>query len=151
VISEKLQFDASNEGAAVTVIAPEPSVTPTLVPPTATAVVPENDLVSLDGHPRIGVWLLALIALFGGALLMYWAASRIVTPRWGLRWALCVFVGGLLGYNYLALDLPGAAEWIASGAGALGVLSLIFVGEFFGMLIAWAWMRWANEPTSRAN
>lgn len=149
-ISEKLQFDASNEGAAVTVVVPQ--VTVTLVPATVTATaVPENDLVSLDGHPRIGVWLLALIALFGGALLMYWAASRIVTPRWGLRWALCVFVGGLLGYNYLALDLPGAAEWIASGPGALGVLVLIFAGEFVGMLIAWAWMRLANEPTSRAN
>jgi hypothetical protein len=82
---------------------------------------------------------------------MYWAASRIITPRWGLRWGLCVFLGGLLGYNYLALDLPGAAEWIASGAGALGVLWLILGGEIGGMLIAWAWMRLANEPKSRAN
>jgi beta-N-acetylhexosaminidase len=150
-ISEKLQFDASNEGAAVTVVAPEPSATSTPIIPTVTAIVPTNDLVTLDGHPRIGAWLLGLIALFGGASLMYWAASRIITPRWGLRWALCVFLGGLLGYNYLALDLPGAAEWIADGAGALGVLLLILVGEIVGMLIAWAWMRLVNEPTSRAD
>lgn len=150
VISEKLQFDASNELAAVTVVVPQ--VTTTTVPATVTVTpVPENDLVSPDGYPRIGVWLLALIALFGGALLMYWAVSRIITPRWGLRWALCVFVGGLLGYNYLALDMPGAAEWVASGIGAIGVLLLILVGEIVGMLVAWAWMRWANEPGSRAN
>ncbi len=150
VNSVGIQFDASNEGAAVTVVVPTVSVTPQIETPTATAV-PQNDLISQDGHPRIGVWLIALLALFGGAVLAYWAVSRIITPRWGLRWALCIFLGGLLGYNYLALDMPGAAEWIASGAGALGVLLLIFGGEAFGTLCAWIWMRWVNEPASRAS
>jgi beta-N-acetylhexosaminidase len=149
VISNVLQFDASDEGAAVTIVVPEVSVTPTPVTPTLTPV-PENDLISPDGHPRIGVWLLVLIALFGGALLTFWAASRIFNMRWGLRWALCVFVGGLLGYNYLALDFPGAAEWIAAGAGALGVLLLTFLGQLAGILVAWIWMRVVSEPASRA-
>ena len=149
VLSEVLQFDASNEGAAVTVVVPTVSVTPAPVTPTQT-VVPQNDLISPDGHPRIGVWLIALIALLGGAMLGYWAISRIVTPRWGLRWALCIFLGGLLGYNYLALDLPGAASWIASGGGAIGVLLLTFAGEGFGILSALAWMRWTSERGSRA-
>lgn len=144
-----LQFDASDEGAAVTIVAPTVSVTPEIITPTATAV-PENDLISPDGHPRIGVWLLVLIALFGGALLIFWAASRIFTPRWGLRWALCVFLGGLLGYNYLALDFPGAAEWIAAEGGAFGVLLLTFTGQISGLLIAWVWMRWVSGSESRA-
>jgi beta-N-acetylhexosaminidase len=150
VVSEVLQFDASNEGAAVTVVVPTVSVTPTLVLPTLTPV-PENDLISPDGHPRIGLWLISLLALFGGAMLAYWAVSRIIHPRWGLRWALCIFLGGLLGYNYLALDLPGAADWIASGSGALGVLLLIFAGEGLGIVCALLWMRWINEPESRVN
>ena len=145
VVSEVLQFDASNEGAAVTVVVPTVSVTPQPVIPTVSIPVPENDLVSPDGHPRLGVWLISLLALFGGALLTYWAVSRIVTPRWGLRWALCIFVGGLLGYNYLALDMPGAASWIASGGGALGVLLLILAGESLGGLGAWTWMRWLSH------
>jgi beta-N-acetylhexosaminidase len=151
VNSVVLQFDASNEGAAVTVVVPTVSVTPEIITPTATVVVPQNDLISQDGHPRIGVWLISLLALFGGAVLAYWAISRIVTPRWGLRWALCVFLGGLLGYNYLALDMPGAAQWIAAGAGALGVLMLIFGGEALGMICAWIWMWWANAQASRAD
>ena len=93
--------------------------------------------------------MLVLIALFGGALLTFWAASRIFTTRWGLRWALSVFVGGLLGYNYLALDFPRAAEWIADDAGALGVLLLTFIGQLAGILAAWIWMR-VSEPESRA-
>lgn len=151
VISEVLQFDASNEGAAVTVVVPEVSATPVIVTPTATTPPPENDLITPEGYPRIGVWLLVLLALFGGALLGYWAVSRIISPRWGLRWALCIFVGGLLGYNYLALGFPGATAWVASEGGALGVLLLTFIGEAIGIMGAWAWTRLVSEPASQAN
>lgn len=147
VLSGVLQFDASNQGAAVTVVVPMITVTP--IPPTATVTLPpENDLISREGHPRIGVWLLVLLALFGGAVLAYWAVSRISSPRWGLRWALCVFIGGLLGYNYLALGLPGASEWIANDAGAFGVLVLTFAGEILGIVAALLWMFWTNVSTS---
>jgi beta-N-acetylhexosaminidase len=152
LVSEILQFDASNVAAAVTVLVPTVSVTPIIIIPTVNTPVPQNDLISPDGHPRLGVWLISLLALFGGAVLGYWAVSRIITPRWGLRWALCIFVGGLLGYNYLALDMPGAANWIASGGGALGVLFLIFAGEALGALGAWTWMRWlSHERRQQAN
>lgn len=147
VLSEALQFDASNQGAAVTVVVPMITVTP--IPPTATVTLPpESDLISREGYPRIGVWLLVLLALFGGAVLTYWAVSRISSPRWGLRWALCVFIGGLLGYNYLALGLPGASEWIANDAGAFGVLVLTFAGEILGIVAALLWMLWTNVSTS---
>jgi len=150
-VSGVVQFDASDEGAAVTIVVPTVSVTP--APPTATSTTPapvNNDLITPEGYPRIGVWLLALIALFGSAVLTYWAASRIFSPRWGLRWALCVFLGGLLGYNYLALGFPGAADWIAADSGAFGVLLLVFIGEIVGVLAAWVWMRLVNAPESRA-
>jgi beta-N-acetylhexosaminidase len=148
LISDVLQFDSSNEGAAVTIV-PVVTTTPTMVLPTLTPT-PINDLISPEGYPRVGVWLLVLMAVLGGALLMFWAVSRIVSPRWGLRWALCVLVGGLLAYNYLALGLPRAAEWIASGAGASGVLILTLIGEMVGALAAWVWMKLLSEPTSQA-
>jgi beta-N-acetylhexosaminidase len=150
VISEVVKFDASNEETAVTVVVPQVTTTPEPATPTVT-IMPENDLISQDGYPRIGVWLLVLIALFGGALLGYWAVSRIFSPRWGLRWALCIFIGGLLGYNYLALDFPGAAAWIAADAGAFGVLLLTFLGQAVGILSAWMWMRWFSGPKSQAD
>jgi beta-N-acetylhexosaminidase len=142
VISTVIQFTASNEGAAVTVVAPT-QVTPTLqatstVTPTP---VPTSDLVTPEGLPRVGIWLLVMMAVIGGAILMFWAVSRIVSPRWGLRWALCVFLGGLAAYNYLALDLPGAANWIATSSGAFGVLMLTFTGQVVGSLGAWIWMQ----------
>ncbi|MGZ9221122.1 MAG: glycoside hydrolase family 3 N-terminal domain-containing protein [Anaerolineales bacterium] len=149
-ISEVLQLDSSNAGAAVTVIVPQVTMTPTVTTPTPTAV-PENDLISPEGYPRVGIWLLVLLAISGGAGLAFWAVSRILSPRWGLRWALCIFLGGLLAYNYLALDFPGAAEWIASDAGAFGVLLLTFAGEVIGALGAWIWMQWFSERASPAD
>jgi beta-N-acetylhexosaminidase len=151
VVSGVVQFDASDEAAAVTIVVPTVSVTAAPATPTVTQAVPENDLVSLDGHPRIGAWLLVLIAVFGSAVLAYWAASRIFSPRWGLRFALCIFLGGMLGYNYLALDFPGAANWVAGESGAFGVLLLVFIGELVGLLVAGIWMRWVSAQESRAS
>jgi beta-N-acetylhexosaminidase len=145
-----LQFDASNEGAVVITVVP--TFTPTIETPqpTSTPVVVDNgQLISPEGYPRVGIWLLVMLAVLGGAALIFWAVSRIVSTRWGLRWALCVFLGGLLAYNYLALGFPGATDWIADSAGAFGVLVLTFAGELMGALGAWIWMQILSGPTSR--
>jgi hypothetical protein len=57
----------------------------------------------------------------------------------------------LAAYNYLALGLPGAADWIASSSGAFGVLMLTFVGEIIGSLGAWVWMRVFSGSRSEAD
>jgi hypothetical protein len=145
----QILLDPSNEGAAATVIAPQasPTITPTsTVTPTPT---PTNELITPEGHPRVGMWLIVMMAVIGGAFLTYWAMSRLVSPRWGVRWALCVFLGGLAAYNYLALDFPGAANWIATSAGAIRVLMLTFAGELIGSLGAWMWMKLFSESRSR--
>ena len=138
--SVALRLDASNEGAAVVTVVPSVTIAPETPTPTATPVL-QNDLVSPEGYPRVGIWLLVILAILGGAVLMFWAVSRIVSRRWGLRWALCVFLGGLAAYNYLALDFPGATAWIATSSGAFGVLLLTFAGEVIGALGAWVWMQ----------
>lgn len=145
----QIPLDPSNEGAAATVIVPQasPTITPTAtVTPTP---VPENDLVTREGRPRLGIWLIVMMGVIGSAFLTFWAVSRLVSQRWGLRWAMCVFLGGLAAYNYLALDFPGAADWIATSSGAFGVLLLTFSGEVIGALGAWAWMQVFSGPASR--
>jgi beta-N-acetylhexosaminidase len=145
-----LQFDASNEGAVVITVVPTFTATIETPQPTSTPVVVDNgQLISLEGYPRVGMWLLVMLAIIGGAALIFWAVSRLVSTRWGLRWALCVFLGGLLAYNYLALGLPGATDWIADSAGAFGVLVLTFAGQLLGALGAWVWMQVLSGPTSR--
>jgi len=148
VVSDILQFDATGEGVAITVVVPEPTQTPEIIQPTPTVVV-GNDLVSPEGYPRIGVWLVVLLAVFGSALLAFWAISRVISPRWGLRFALSVLVGGLAAYNYLALGFPYALEWLASkSGGAFGVLMFTLGGEVLGILVAWVWERFFSGQES---
>jgi hypothetical protein len=150
MLSGAIQFNASNQGAAVTVVVPTVTATLETVTPTLTpVVVVENDLVTPEGYPRLGIWLLVMLAVVGGGALIFWAISRIISPRWGLRWALCVFLGGLAAYNYLALDFPGAADWVVASGGAFGVLLLTFAGQAVGLVGAWLWMQFFSGPRSQ--
>jgi beta-N-acetylhexosaminidase len=140
-VGVRLRLNESNEGAPVITVVPSVTIIPPTPTVTLTPVVVNNDLVSPEGYPRVGIWLLVMLAVFGGAFLTFWAMSRLVSRRWGLRWALCVFLGGLAAYNYLALGFPGAADWVASSSGGFRVLILALVGELIGSLGAWIWMQ----------
>ncbi|HSG44016.1 MAG TPA: glycoside hydrolase family 3 N-terminal domain-containing protein [Anaerolineales bacterium] len=150
MISDILQFDATDEGVAVTFVpiiteTPVPSSTPT---PTDT---PENNFISPDGYPRSGIWFLVLLGVFGSAALTYWAVSRVTAPLWGVRFALNVLIGGFGAYNYLALGFPRAQAWISSDSGgAFGVLLFTLAGEALGIILAWIWFRWLSGSSSQA-
>ena len=150
LISDVLQFDATSEGVAVTVVAP--IVTNTPEPPTPTPTpIPENGFISPDGYPRAGIWFIVLLGVFGSAMLAFWAGSRMIEPRWGVRFALSVLIGGFGAYNYLALGFPRALIWISSeSGGAFGVLLFTLAGEAFGVILAWIWFRLVSGSESRA-
>ena len=138
--SNTIQLDVSSgQAAAVTVIAPNPTETlePTPIPPTP---VDENEFVTPEGFPRFSSWTLAIMFIGFSTLLAYWAASLMRSQEWGLRWGLCVLLGGLAGYNVIAFGIFGSTEvLLTSGLG--GVLGMSAVGEIVGMGIAWLWSR----------
>jgi len=151
VVSDVLQFDATTEGVAVTVV-PVITETPFLTPTPTPTVVPENNFISPDGYPRSGIWFLVLLGVFGSATLTYWAVSRVTRRRWGVRFALNVLIGGFGAYNYLALGFPRALEWISSDSGgAFGVLLFTLAGEALGIILAWIWFRWLSGSSSQAS
>lgn len=150
-VSQVLQFDATDTGVAVTVVVPDVTQTPEPITPTPTMIA-ENIFISPEGYPRASIWLLVLLGVFGSAALAYWAVSRIITPRWGLRFALSMLVGGFAAYNYLALGLPRSTEWVSSESGGpFGVLLFTLAGEALGILLAWVWFRWFSGSESQAS
>ena len=139
-LSDVVQIDVSSgEAVAITVIAPVPSETvePTLVAPTP---VEENEFITPAGYPRLNSWMLVVMFIGLSALLAFWAGSRLRSLRWGWRWGICVLLGGLLGYNYAALGLPGSTQ-IALASGLGGVWAISAIGELFGLGVAWLWSR----------
>jgi beta-N-acetylhexosaminidase len=148
VVSATLRLDVSLAGgAAVTVVVPV--LTETIEPePTPIPTQPEDRWVNNSGYPRFNAWLLTLILLVGGAWLTYWAVSRLMGGREGVRWSLFVLLGGLTAYNYLALGLPGARDWTAA-QGVFGVLVLTFCGELVGVFAAALRRRRTNVSKSQ--
>jgi len=144
-LSEAIQIDVSlGQAAAITVVAPFPTETlePTPIPPTP---VEENEFITPDGYPRFSSWMLAVMFIGFSALVAYWAGNLLQSQRWGLRWGMCVLLGGLIGYNFIGLGLLGSTQ-IALANGLGGVLGMAAVGELIGVIFAWLWFRWPSGP-----
>lgn len=149
LFSEVLQLDvAEGEVAAVTVIVPV--LSETVLPTPLMPIPPEEDeFVTSKGTPTFGGWFLFLLVLAGGGWLAYWTGERVQSPRWGIRWALCALLGGLLAYNYLAFGLPGSESALTSGGG-VSLIGFALAGELLGIICAWIWMWRVNAPASRS-
>ncbi|MGC8855266.1 MAG: glycoside hydrolase family 3 N-terminal domain-containing protein [Anaerolineae bacterium] len=146
-VSEVLRLDVSGGGpVAVTVIVP--AHTETVLPtPQVTPPPSEDGFVTPEGYPRLRAWLLTMVALLGGAWLVYWVGISISDLRAGVRWGLCTALGGLLAYNYLALGLPGSQAWTRHN-GVWGILLLTILGEGLGWGVGWLWSQRINGSMS---
>lgn len=123
---------------------PEPTATITPTPtPTATATpAPKASTVKFQD------WFFVLALVLGGAAGVSWLGVRQAIARWGLRLALCGMIGGLVSYNYLALDLPGS-QAILRASGTLGVLLVTLGGVIFGWGAGLIWRQLTNSSTNR--
>jgi hypothetical protein len=83
-------------------------------------------------------WFYVLAILVSGAIGVAWLGVRQAVARWGLRWALCGVIGGILSYNYLALKLPGS-ERVLREAGTPGVLLITGAGVLLGWGVGLLW------------
>ena len=148
VTSVVLQLNVSNEGFSVTVIAPtavnEITPTPLIV---ATPVADEPSPLA-KGYPGFAGWLAMVLFLCGSGFSAYWLGDRFAATRWGVRWAICVVLGGLLAYTYLAMRLPGAAAYLQKG-GWSGMMGVVLLGAAAGFGGAYAWFRLAKESRKR--
>ena len=140
-VSETLRLDISNDGvaSAVTIIPPALLANPTSTPEVLPTAIVEESIYVQDGQVRFGAWGIAILLWVFGAGLAYLAGEQIESERWGLRWALSTLLGGLIAYNYLALDLPGSILLTADGLS--GVVVFIVLAELLGWLSGWMWYR----------
>ncbi len=139
--SDTIQLNVSNEGATVIIITPTALESPTSAPTVQVSPEPRETpatLVMSDGFPTFFGWLLIVLVMAAGAVLTYWLATQVLDLRWALRWALLVFLGGLLTYNYLVLGFPGGKDWL-SGRGLPGFLQAVVLGQVLGLALGWGW------------
>jgi len=138
-----LRIDIPNGTAVlITPVPPTPTVTASstaTITPTVTASPTATSTQVPPYSPGMGGWSLAMVVIVvGGGLaygLGYWLWG---TTRWGIRWGLCVVLGGLAGYTYLVVGLPGGKVWVEE-ARLLALVLGTLVGVGLGGLAAVLW------------
>jgi beta-N-acetylhexosaminidase len=150
-VSDTIQLNVTSEGTVVNIITPTSEATPvpTAIPPTLVpAPTPVEPIVTTNGYPNFLGWFLVLLVLLAGTGLVFWLGGQVVEPRWAVRWALLVFLGGLAAYNYLILGFPGGNGWLA-GRGFPAFLQAVLIGQGIGFAAGWIW-RLAAEGGDQA-
>ena len=140
-----LQLNVTSEGSSVTIVTPTQvpvfTPTPTVFVPTPTVVIP---VPFPQGSPGFPGWLAMVILLIGFGFLTYWLGDKFAGLRWGVRWAICVFLGGLMAYTYLAMRLPGAVAYLNQN-GWWGLVAVVLLGGAFGFGLVYIWFRLAKR------
>jgi beta-N-acetylhexosaminidase len=145
ISSVVIQLTVTSEGSSVIVVTPTPvpefTPTPTILVPTPTVVVTYTPMEK--GYPGFTGWLTSVILLCIFGALAYRFGSRLAGTGWGARWAICAVLGGLLAYTYLAIRLPGAAEYLQRG-GWSGMIGMDLLGAVIGFASGYGWFRLAK-------
>jgi hypothetical protein len=149
-VSVVLQLNVSNEGFSVTVLAPTLVSGPTSTPKAVATPSPVEPSPLTRGSPGFGGWVFVMLVLGGMAYLAYWSGRRYASSRWGMRWATCTVLGGLLVYNYLALQLPGSTALVHS-TGLIGILGVVLIGALFGWGMGFGWSYLFKEPRKQSD
>jgi hypothetical protein len=89
---------------------------------------------------------MALMVTAGVGFAFYNLASFAGQSRWGVRGGFLAFIGGLLAYSYVALQLPGS-ETMLERSVARGVILTTLLGASAGLLLTWAWRAISNRAT----
>jgi beta-N-acetylhexosaminidase len=143
ITSVVLQLTVTSEGSSVIIVTPTPvpqfTPTPTVEiepTPTPTPLPPPPQ----PKQPGLTGWLEMVFLLGAACFLVYWLGGRFAGTRWGVRWAICVVLGGVLAYTILAIHLPGAETYFQKG-GLSGLAGVILLGAAAGLCSAYIWFR----------
>jgi beta-N-acetylhexosaminidase len=109
-----------------------PTVSPTSATSPAAVTTPET-----PGEPAVSawnLWFLSLLETIAIALIAYQTGAMLGFVRWGIRWGISAFIGGLVVYNYLMLGLPGSSWFYISDQSPMKFGLVVL----FGSLVGWA-------------
>ena len=148
VTSVVLQLDITSEGINVTVIPPTPTIsestpvydaTPSPIPTPSPSDTPKT----------IGFfeWFFMVIVLTGISWMAYLLGAKFFSIQWGIRWALCILLTGLVNYNLVITLLPGGYEWYLD-IGSAAKIGMAMISAIIGWSIGYIWTRFSMNNSS---
>ena len=149
--SNKLALNVTGEAAAViTVIATSQitseTPTPTETQPAPTQTPTPEPIIEVEiPEKTTGVdWLFSVVIISMLSVGIYFLGYRRLSTRWGLRWALLAFIGGLIAYMFITIKQPGNIIWIKEWK-LLGFILTDLAGAVIGWLIGVFWFILTNR------
>jgi len=129
----------------------QPTETATLEPePSPTQPLEATPTPPPPGSINLNDWLLSSLVSIGLAAGIYFVFTNLGAMRWGIRSALLAVIGGLIGYGYLSMGLPGSRDLLIS-SGTWGVLGITVSGVAAGLAISLAWQKYHNSSKKKAS
>src|SRR5690606_37590766 len=98
------------EGLALQATQTAQSILATQAAQTPLPTAPGSEAETLIRRTDLVDWFLWVLISSVAALFAYQTGVNLHQVRWGVRWALTTFIGGLFVGCYLALDLPASRE-----------------------------------------
>ncbi len=141
--SQVLTVEIPSETNNGTPLPTTPTPTATM-PPSATPTPPPTSTISPTQHDKVNGldYLLALLTSLAVAWTTYRLALQRGQARWGVRWGLLAFSGGMMGYLILALGRHRVAPWLLHWGYALSP-TLALGGALLGLLGGILWRHWS--------
>ncbi len=134
-----IPFPPGSLAATPTSTSEEPTTEETAEPTPAPAII-ANPETPGNIYPDIGQWAWAVLITAVISWLAYRAYLSVKMGRWGVRAALLAVIGGLLGFSYLAVQLPGS-EQILQNEDLSTVILVSIGGALAGLAIAFTWQQ----------
>ncbi len=156
----RAQSDPARQSDVLLIEVPGELETGTAVPANATPMpvlitaTPETpaapDTLTPNRHDRLTVtdYALALLTALLAGWLIYRLALHAGRVRWGVRWGLLVFSGGMAAYTALALSPAWVAAWLPRWGYAAGMLAAA-LGAVVGGAAGWLWFAVAGMERRR--
>ncbi len=152
--SNSLKFDIPSPGGEIITQTPTEQPTATASPPEPTPTATETPQGTIEPHstpphPGFGDWLLAMLVSMLFGWLSYRLAALIRGVSWGVRAGFLAFIGGLLAYSYLALELPGSRPLLERSVWQSVFLGTL-AGAGVGLFVALTWQIVAERLRKRS-
>lgn len=150
--SDVIQIEATSEGSEITIVTETPAIlaTPTSAESLSPTPLPVPAEPPKTREVTAGIWLSATLLIGSLCYLVFALGNVFISSRWGIRLALCALLGGAIGYNYMALHLPGSVGLLAKNAWG-STISFSIGGAILGALAGWFWWRVVNAPEKQSN
>lgn len=132
-VGEGLEVELPPTATPTPTVTPTPTITPEPKKITTIITPPKSPITTWQGWQ---IWGLSSLIATALALIAYLFGSFIGQVRWGIRWGFAAFCGGLMVYNYLALELPGSKLVTSSPLVFWNVILAVVLGASLGWGIA---------------